>query len=146
VAAITQNCEVFGVQGHVAAECQVLTGVSPNQVNYTQGNLYSNNYNQGSMNHPYLSYKSNNALHTPGQSPSSGPLGFQKPAYPAQNAPRKSNLEIMMENFIASQAQTNIQTSEPIKQLTSKIDVLATHNRMLETQISQVAQQQADNT
>jgi hypothetical protein len=32
-----------------------------------------------------------------------------------------------MENFIASQAQTNVQTSEQIKQLTSKLDVLATH-------------------
>ncbi|WJX50779.1 hypothetical protein P8452_37034 [Trifolium repens] len=56
----------------------------------------------------------------------------------------------MMENFIAAQAQTNkdflnqnIHTSEQIKKLTSKLDVLATHNRMLETQISQVAQQQA---
>jgi cell division protein FtsB len=63
----------------------------------------------------------------------------------------------MMENFIAAQTQTNINTgeqlkqflnqnihtSEQIKQLTSKLDVLATHNRMLETQISQVAQHQA---
>jgi cell shape-determining protein MreC len=63
----------------------------------------------------------------------------------------------MMETFIASQAQTNKDflnqnlhtneqfkhTNEQIKQLTSKLDILATHNRMLETQISQVAQQQA---
>jgi hypothetical protein len=122
-------------------------------VNYTHGNPY----NQGLKNHPYLSYKSNNALYAPGQAPTPSPLGFQKPAYPAQNTPRKFNLELMMENFIAAQTQTNINTgeqlkqflnqnihtSEQIKQLTSKLDVLATHNRMLETQISQVAQQQA---
>ena len=55
-----------------------------------------------------------------------------------------------MENFIASQQQTNkdflnqnVHTSEQIKQLASKVDALATHNKMLETQISQVAQQQA---
>jgi hypothetical protein len=159
-AATTQNCEVCGVQGHVAAECHVLTGVPLEQANYTQGNSY--NYNQ--RNHPYLSYTSNNALYAPGQAPSSAPPGFQKPAYPTQNAPNQSNLEMMMENFIAAQAQTNnmmenfiaaqaqtnkdflnqnIHTSEQIKKLTSKLDVLATHNRMLETQISQVAQQQA---
>jgi small-conductance mechanosensitive channel len=82
-------------------------------------------------------------LNAPGQASSSAPPGYQKAAYPAQNAPRKSNFEIMMENFIASQAKTNEQTSVKIKQLTSKLDVLATHNRMLETQISQVAQHQA---
>lgn len=55
-----------------------------------------------------------------------------------------------MENFIAAQAQQNkdflnqnIHTSEQLKQLTTKVDALATHNKMLETQISQVAQQQA---
>ncbi|WJX45921.1 hypothetical protein P8452_32768 [Trifolium repens] len=160
VAATTQNCEVCGVQGHVAAECHVLTGVPLEQANYTQGNSY--NYNQ--RNHPYLSYTSNNALYAPGQAPSSAPPRFQKPAYPTQNAPNQSNLEMMMENFIAAQAQTNkmmenfiaaqvqtnkdflnqnIHTSEQIKKLNNKLDVLATHNRMLETQISQVAQQQA---
>ncbi|MCI85877.1 hypothetical protein A2U01_0107156, partial [Trifolium medium] len=35
-----------GVQGHAIAECQILTGVSPDQVNYAQENPYSNNYNQ----------------------------------------------------------------------------------------------------
>ncbi|KAK2414421.1 hypothetical protein QL285_037012 [Trifolium repens] len=61
VAATTQNCEVCGTQGHVAAECLVLTRVSLEQANYTQGNPY--NYNQGSRNYPYLSYKSNKALY-----------------------------------------------------------------------------------
>jgi hypothetical protein len=146
VAATISNCELCGIQGHAVAECQLLTEASPDQVNYNQGNPY----NQGLRNHPYLSYKSNNALYAPGQAPTPSPPGFQKPAYPAQNSPRKSNLELMMENFIAVQTQTNkevlnqnIHTSEQIKQLTRKLDILATHNKMLETQISQVAQQQA---
>jgi hypothetical protein len=42
----------------------------------------------------------------------------------------------MMEKFLN-------QTNELVKQLSNKVDALATHNKMLETQISQVAQQQA---
>ncbi|XP_058775488.1 uncharacterized protein LOC131649747 [Vicia villosa] len=55
-----------------------------------------------------------------------------------------------MENFIATQAQQNkdflnqnVHTGEQLKQLATKVDALATHNKMLETQIAQVAQQQA---
>jgi hypothetical protein len=69
----------------------------------------------------------------------------------------KSNLEIMMENFILCQTQQNkefmnqntqlmnqnIHANELIKQLANKVEAIATHNKMLETQISQVAQQQA---
>ncbi|XP_045791275.1 uncharacterized protein LOC123885979 [Trifolium pratense] len=143
VAATIQNCELCGAQGHTIAECRLLTEAPTDQVNYTKGN----SYNQNQRNHPYLSYNSNNALYAPGQAPTPSPPGFQKPA---QNAPMKSNLELMMENFIAVQTQTNkevlnqnIHTSEQIKQLTSRLDVLTTHNKMLETQIAQVAQQQA---
>ncbi|XP_045800522.1 uncharacterized protein LOC123894544 [Trifolium pratense] len=143
VAATIQNCELCGAQGHTIAECRLLTEAPTDQVNYTQGN----SYNQNQRNHPYLSYNSNNALYALGQAPTPSPPGFQKPA---QNVPMKSNLELMMENFIAVQTQTNkevlnqnIHTSEQIKQLTSRLDVLTTHNKMLETQIAQVAQQQA---
>ncbi|XP_050918964.1 uncharacterized protein LOC127136453 [Lathyrus oleraceus] len=55
-----------------------------------------------------------------------------------------------MENFIVTQEQTNKDflnqnrhTNEQIKQLANKVDALASHNKMLETQISQVVQQQA---
>ncbi|CAJ2646738.1 unnamed protein product [Trifolium pratense] len=143
VAATTQNCELCGAQGHAIAECRLLTEAPTDQVNYTQGN----SYNQNQRNHPYLSYNSNNVLYAPGQAPTPSPPGFQKPA---QNAPMKSNLELMMENFIALQTQTNkeflnqnIHTNEQIKQLTSRLELLTTHNKMLETQIAQVAQQQA---
>ena len=146
VAAVTPNCEICGNPGHAAQECQVLAGLPPDQVNYAQGNPYSNTYNPGWKNHPNFSYKNNNALYPPNQTPVVPP-GSQKAMTAAPTAPRKSNLELMMENFIATQAQTNkeflnqnIHTSEQIKQLVNKVDALATHNKMLETQISQVAQ------
>ncbi|KAI5383056.1 hypothetical protein KIW84_070451 [Lathyrus oleraceus] len=123
VAAVAPNCKICGVPGHAAPECW--------------------------ENHQNFLYKNNNALDAPNQAPAVPP-GYHKAATNAPNAPRKSNLEIMMENFIATQAQTNkdflnqnIHTSEKIKQLANKVDALATHDKMLETQISQVAQQQA---
>ena len=36
----------------------------------------------------------------------------------------------------------NVHTFELVKQLATKVDALATHNKMIETHISQVAQQQ----
>ena len=66
VVAITQNCEVCGIQGHTPAECQLLTGIQAEQVNYAQGSPYSNTYNSNWKNHPNFSYKSNNALYAPG--------------------------------------------------------------------------------
>ncbi|XP_058745952.1 uncharacterized protein LOC131618812 [Vicia villosa] len=149
VAAVSPNCEICGVFGHAAPECHLLTGVSPEPVKYAQGNPYSNTYNPGWKNHPNFSYKNNNALYAPGQAPSVPP-GYQKALFAAPNVPRKSNLELMMENFIVTQTQTNkdflnqnVHTNEQIKQLATKVDALATHNEMLETEISQVAQQQA---
>lgn len=52
----------------------------------------------------------------------------------------------MMENFIVTQTQQNkelmnqnVHTNELVKQLAKKVDAMAAHNKMLETQISQVA-------
>ena len=81
-------------------------------------------------------------MYAPGQAPVVPP-GYQKAPAAAPNMPRKSNLKILMENCIATQPQTkkeflnqNIHTSEKIKQLVKKVDALATHNKMPETQIS----------
>ncbi|XP_039685657.1 uncharacterized protein [Medicago truncatula] len=86
---------------------------------------------------------------TPGHVAVESPPGFQGQRG-APVAPKKSNLELMMENFVLTQTQQNkefmnqnIHTNELIKQLAHKVDSMATHNKMLETQISQVAQQQA---
>lgn len=79
------------------------------------------------------------------------PPGSQKGAPDSPQAPRKSNLELVMENFMNAQVQQNkdfanqnAQTNEMMKQMSSKLNVMATHNKMLETQISQVAQQQEE--
>ncbi|XP_058784693.1 uncharacterized protein LOC131659532 [Vicia villosa] len=126
VAAIAPNCELYGVQGHIVFDFQLLDGIPPDQMNYAQGNPYSNTYNPGWKNHPNFSYKNNNVLYAP-----QAPLGFQKPnqAAPqaAPQAPYKSNLEIMMEIFVATQTQQNkefmnqnVHTSELVKELATK--------------------------
>ena len=50
-----------------------------------------------------------------------------------QQVPQKSNLEAMMESMLLVQQKQN----EYIKQLASKVDVLSTYNKILETQIVQ---------
>lgn len=52
-----------------------------------------------------------------------------------------------MENFMNAQVQQNIDfanknahTSDLMKHMSSKLDAMATHNKMLETQVSQVTQ------
>ena len=66
-------------------------------------------------------------LHTP---------GFQRPSFPPQaQPPQKPNLESMLEGVHLTQQKQD----ECIKQLAFKVDLLSTHNKMLETQIAQQA-------
>jgi len=67
-----------------------------------------------------------------------------------QRAPQKSSLELLMENYVANQSKQLQELknetgflNDSLAKLTSKVDSIATHNQMLETQISQVAQQVA---
>ncbi|XP_050908939.1 uncharacterized protein LOC127122684 [Lathyrus oleraceus] len=76
-----------------------------------------------------------------------GPPGFRK-AMPIE--PKKSNLELLMKNSMMTQTHQkneirnqNLLTNEALRQLTTRIDDVYTHNKKLETQISQVAQQKA---
>ncbi|MCH87321.1 hypothetical protein A2U01_0008188, partial [Trifolium medium] len=87
IVVVTPNCEICGISGHVAANCQLLA--------------------------------------TPTTQP-----GFhnQKGAHVAPVAPQKSNLELMMENFVSAQTQQNkefinqnIHTNELIKQLRNRV-------------------------
>lgn len=73
-----------------------------------------------------------------------GPSGFQK-VMPTE--PKKSKLELLMENFVMMQTRQhdefrnqNLITNEELRQVTTNIDNVATHNKMFETQISQVSQ------
>lgn len=93
------NCELFGTPGHTNSQCRLLASIPPDQVNYAQGNPYSNTYNPGWRNHPNFFYKNNNALFAPNPTPVV-PQGYQKAAPAAPQAPRKSNLELMIENFM----------------------------------------------
>ena len=55
------------------------------------------------------------------------------PTYP------KPNLETLMEQFVNQQMTVNKQNEEQLKQLNSKLEHLATRNRIFETQIAQQA-------
>jgi len=67
-----------------------------------------------------------------------------------QKVPRKSSLELLMKSYVMNQSkqlqelknQTGFMNDSLVK-ITYKVDSIATHNKMLETQISQVAQQVA---
>jgi len=56
---------------------------------------------------------------------------FQRSPFPPQ-VPQKSNLEAMMESMLMTQQKQD----EYTKQLAFKVDVLITHNKMLEAQIA----------
>ncbi|XP_042426035.1 uncharacterized protein LOC122013888 [Zingiber officinale] len=147
-------CEICGVTGHSAMNCQIMvtqpTGAQVEQVdainNYAQkpnNNPYSNTYNPGWRNHPNFSYRNNQ--NQSGQNNYGASGGFQQE--------KKSNLEVMMENFIATQSKQNdeyrqhmvesnrkhSETAETISQISGKIDNLANHTKMLENQLAQVA-------
>ncbi|XP_020249380.1 uncharacterized protein LOC109826769 [Asparagus officinalis] len=153
VASTSISCEICGYVGHSALQCQL--GNPPSidtsgneQVNYVnnfnqKGDPFSNTYNPGWRNHPNFSYR--NPPGNPMPASNFGPPGFRAPQsnFPSQ----KSNLENMMEKFVTTQSKLNEEfkqqqqtTNEVVKQLASKMDSLATHNKMLETQITQLAQ------
>lgn len=57
--------------------------------------------------------------------------------------PKKSNLELLMEKFAMMQTRENYEfrnqnllTNETLRKLTTNVNNVATHNQMLETQIS----------
>jgi len=131
---VSLPCEVFGIFGHTGVECQLGSVVEiPEQLNYAQ-------YNQG--------MRPNQKCHN--KTPQN-PFGQQTtpPGYANnQRVPQKSSLELLLENYVMGQSkqlqelknQTGFLNDSLVK-LISKVDSIATHNKMLETQISQVAQQ-----
>lgn len=76
VTIVTPNCGIYGVLGHIIAECQLLSKPTLDQVNYTQVNPYSNTYNLRWRNHPNFSYKNNNMTFAPSPAPHTAPLGL----------------------------------------------------------------------
>jgi len=132
---VSPPCKVCGVFDHIDIDCQlgsVVEGVE--QINYAQ-------YNQGMR-------QNQNFYKTPQNSfgQQTTPPGYAN----NQRVPQKSNLEILLEKYVMDQSkqfqelknQTGFLNDSLVK-LTSKVDSIATHTKMLETQISQVAQQVA---
>ena len=102
-----------------------------------QNNPYSNTYNPSWRNHPNFSYQKNNPL-LPNASQL---LGFQhrapyNPFTPQPPPQPKSNLENLIERFTATQSKTNEVFSEQINQLNSKFDAMASHQKVMDTQIA----------
>jgi len=70
-----------------------------------------------------------------------------------QRVPQKSNLELLLENFLIGLSKQNQELinqtgflKDSLAKLSSKVDSICTHQKMLETQISQVAQQVASSS
>jgi len=121
-APVSPSCEFCGILGHNGVECQLgSVAESPEQ-----------NFHNKTPKNPF------------GQQTT--PPGYAN----NQRVPQKSSLEILLEKFIMDpskqfQELTN-QTgflNDSLVKLTSKVDSIDTHTKMLEPQISQVAQQVA---
>ena len=121
-------CEICGA-GHATLECQN-TGVysqdsSIEQLNALnnfngrpQGNPYSNTYNPRWRNHPNFSWSNQGGQQASnlqqGYKPQPPP-GFQQRNIAPQSEP-KSNLELMLENFIQDQTKSMKEVKETLKE------------------------------
>jgi len=131
---VSPPCEICGVFGHIGVDCQLGSAIdSVEQMNYAQYNQRMRQ-NQNFYKKPQNSY---------GQ--------VAPPDYTNnQRTPQKSGLEILLESYVMNQSkqlqklknQTRF-LNDSLTKLNVKVDSFATHNKMLETQISQVAQQVA---
>jgi len=129
-------CGACGVLGQTSIECKV-GSVAENieQLNFVQNN-------QG-MRSNQIFYKTHQ-----------NPFG-QKTTLPSyansQRVTQKSSLELLMESYFSNQSEQlqelKTQTrllNDFLAKLTSKVDSLFSHNKTLETQISQVVQEVSD--
>ncbi|XP_021767047.1 uncharacterized protein LOC110731505 [Chenopodium quinoa] len=146
-----ETCQMCNVQGHIAPNCpQNSNDMSIEEANafYTSNpkrpyDPHSNTYNEGWKNHPNFSYKNTQAQQNPPPPPPrnnnyNAPPGFQPRPPPVQQhiqpPPQKSNLELMLENFITT-------TNDSIQQQNGSIQQLQAQSKLMENQISQLAHQ-----
>ncbi|KAJ9538830.1 hypothetical protein OSB04_031563 [Centaurea solstitialis] len=66
------------------------------------------------------------------------------PNQPLQPPPQRSYLESLLETQIAQQNQKNDYFQNSLMQVTTRLEAMTTHNKMIETQIAQLAQQIAN--
>jgi hypothetical protein len=119
-------------------------------------NLYSNTYNPGWRNHPNFSWKQNDTQLAQGNTNNQGNQNFnrQNQGYSNQGYSSKpyvqnvnqgltshyqpkSNIELMIEAFMASQNQKFEKLKEHSLVTQTKVDLLTTQNKLLETQVAQ---------
>jgi uncharacterized coiled-coil protein SlyX len=132
-APVSPPCEVFGVFGHIGIDWQLGSIVrSLEQVNYAQ-------YNQGFRNNQIFCQTPKNLFRQQTTSP-----GFAN----NQGVAQKSSLEILLEKCVMHQSKQFQELknqigflNDSVVKLTSKVDSISIHQKLLETQISQVAQQ-----
>ncbi|KEH26712.1 hypothetical protein MTR_6g471720 [Medicago truncatula] len=123
-------CEICGIFGYIDVDFKLGSAANGiEQMNYAQ-------YNQGTM---------------PNQNCYKNPQGSYGQVAPPgytnnQRVAQKSSLEILLENCMMSQnkqlQELKNQTeylNDSLSKLNTKVDSIATHTKMLETQISQVA-------
>jgi len=131
---VSPPLEICGIFGHIGVDCQLGSAINGvEQMNYAQ-------YNQG-MTQNQNFYK--NPQNSYGQVAPPGYVNNQRVA-------QKSSLEILMESYVMNQSKQlqELKTqigflNDSLSKLNTKVDSIATHTKMLETQISQVAQQVA---
>ncbi|KEH44557.1 hypothetical protein MTR_1g117040 [Medicago truncatula] len=126
--------EIYGIFGHIGVDCQLGSATnSIEQLNYAK-------YNQGTR--PNQNFYKN----PQGSYGQVAPPGYTN----NQRVTQKTSLEILLENCMMNQnkqlQEMKNQTgfmNDSLSKLTTKVDSIATHTKMLKTQISQVAQQVA---
>ena len=133
-------CENCGIVGHWEQDCRS----SMEQVNafqtYRQNNPYSNSYNAGYWNHPYLSYRSTNVQNPPPpQQPQQQPPPQQKYYHP--NAGQKSQVS---PSSSSDPAMTEIRAmlvnmQKHMESRDAQIDSILAHNKIMDNQIAQLS-------
>jgi hypothetical protein len=150
------SCAICGGDDHLAINCNWGRSAEGDaeQVNVlnnnyrSQNNPYSNFYNPGWRDHPNFSWRNNQDDQPQNQNQSSNQnrsnQGYGQRQFD-QGAPQKSNLEQMMEKMMQEQAEfrhdqkrVNQQVTDQIRDLSMKVDLLATHGKLLETQVAQL--------
>ena len=99
-------------------------------------------YNQGGKSYSNPLYTNpipppQNAMRPPGFQPR---VAYTPPPPPSPQ-PSTAHLESMMTQFLAAQTKANEAMIASINQLTSKFDAMTTHQKTMDTQIAQIAQQ-----
>ncbi|XP_021760574.1 uncharacterized protein LOC110725399 [Chenopodium quinoa] len=145
------SCETCGGNDHLASYCNTTT---EHVASLGRNDPYSQTFNQGWKQHPNFGWKQPNQAPPPqnnynqappyNQPPTQQQAPYrhpnqrdnvqQRPQYNQAPPPPKSNIESVLETFMTQQIKINGEVSSSIQQLQA-------HNKMIESQLSQIAQQ-----